>query len=80
LKGAALLGFDPTDCLAFEDSPAGVSSARSSGMRVIALQTTHPANQLQAANAIIGDLADVKASLCNEGIALEFSPIPMVKS
>jgi sugar-phosphatase len=80
LKGAALLGFDPADCLVFEDSPAGVSSARSAGMKVIALQTTYPADQLQAAHAIIGNLADVKASLRNESITLEFAPIPMIKS
>src|SRR4029077_12981592 len=31
LKGAALLGFSPADCLAFEDTPAGISSARAAG-------------------------------------------------
>ena len=29
LKGAALLGFAAEDCLVFEDSPAGIASARS---------------------------------------------------
>ena len=67
LKGAALLGFEPADCLVFEDSPAGVASARSAGMKAIALQTTYPADQLQA-------------SLRNESITLEFAPIPMIKS
>lgn len=80
LKGAALLGFAPADYLVFEDSSAGVSSARSAGMRTIALQTTYPADQLQAANAIIGNLADVQANLCNEGIMIEFAPLPFVKS
>jgi sugar-phosphatase len=79
LKGAALLGFDPAECLVFEDSPAGVSSARSAGMSVIALQTTYPADQLRAANAIIGNLADVRANLRNDGITLEFAPLPLVK-
>jgi sugar-phosphatase len=80
LKGAALLGFDPAECLVFEDSPAGISSARSAGMKTIALQTTYAAEQLQDANAIIGNLADVKASLGNEGITLKFAPIPMIKN
>ncbi len=70
LKGAALLGFAPADCLVFEDSPAGIASARSAAMTTIALQTTYPADLLQAANAIIGSLADVKAALRDECITL----------
>ncbi|HLK09377.1 MAG TPA: HAD family hydrolase [Candidatus Angelobacter sp.] len=77
LKGAALLGYVPADCLVFEDSPAGVTSARSAGMKAIALQTTYPANQLQAAHAIIGNLADVKATLRDGNITLEFVSIPV---
>jgi len=80
LKGAALLGFAPADCLVFEDSPAGIASARSAGMKAIALQTTYSADQLQAANGIIGNLADVEATLRNEEITLEFAPLPLAKS
>ena len=80
LKGVALLGFAPADCLVFEDSPAGIASARSAGMKAIALQTTYPADQLQAANAIIANLADVQATLRNEWITLEFAPLPLAKS
>jgi mannitol-1-/sugar-/sorbitol-6-phosphatase len=80
LKGAAVLGVAPEDCLVFEDSPAGIASARSAGMKAIALQTTYPADQLQAANTIIGTLADVKASLHDGKIALELAPFPLVKS
>jgi len=75
LKGAALLGFNPSDCLVFEDSPAGISSARSAGMKAIALQTTYPAEQLQDAHAIIGNLADVKAILRDGSISLELAPL-----
>ncbi len=35
LKGAAELGFDPADCVAFEDSEAGIAAARGAGMRVV---------------------------------------------
>ena len=80
LKGAALLGFAPEDYLGFEDSPAGIASARSAGMKAIALQTTYPADQLQAANAIIENLADVKATLHDEGITLEFAPLAIAKA
>jgi mannitol-1-/sugar-/sorbitol-6-phosphatase len=80
LKGAAVLGVSPGDCLVFEDSPAGIASARSAGMKAIALQTTYPADQLQAANAIIGTLADVKASLRDGKIALELAPSVIAKA
>jgi len=76
LKGAALLGFAPTDCLVFEDSPAGIASARSAGMKTIALQTTHPAEKLEAADAIIRNLADVKAILHDANICLELTSFP----
>jgi sugar-phosphatase len=79
LKGAALLGFNPADCLVFEDSPAGISSARSAGMKAIALQTTYPAEQLQDAHAIIGNLADVKAILRDGSISLEFAPLSLAQ-
>jgi mannitol-1-/sugar-/sorbitol-6-phosphatase len=80
LKGAAVLGVSPGDCLVFEDSPAGIASARSAGMKAIALQTTYPADQLQAANAIIATLADVKASLRDGEIALEPAPLVIAKA
>lgn len=35
LKGAAELGYAPADCVAFEDSEAGIAAARAAGMRVV---------------------------------------------
>ena len=80
LKGAALLGFVPADCVVFEDTPAGMASARASAMQAVALRTTYPAKDLQAADAIVASLADVKAELRGEAIVLHVAPIPMVKS
>ncbi|MFF8773745.1 HAD-IA family hydrolase [Kitasatospora sp. NPDC015120] len=37
LKGAAALGFAPADCLAFEDSEAGIAAARAAGVPVVGI-------------------------------------------
>ncbi|WP_030236527.1 HAD-IA family hydrolase [Streptomyces sp. NRRL S-350] len=37
LKGAAALGFAPSDCLALEDSGAGIAAARAAGTRVLGI-------------------------------------------
>jgi HAD superfamily hydrolase (TIGR01509 family) len=37
LTAAARLGVDPSDCLALEDSPTGVTSAAAAGCRVVAI-------------------------------------------
>jgi len=46
LLTAAKLGVQPTDCIVFEDSIAGIQSALSAGMRVIGVATTHKPEEL----------------------------------
>jgi HAD superfamily hydrolase (TIGR01509 family) len=40
LAAASLLGFDPVNCIVFEDSLAGVQAAHEAGTRVVGLTTT----------------------------------------
>ena len=41
LLGAQKLGVDPRQCLAFEDAPAGIESAKAAGMTVWAVRTEY---------------------------------------
>jgi len=68
LKGAALLGFAPQECLVFEDTPAGVQSAKAGGMQAIALTTTYAAHELKSADAIANSLAEVRLEFTKEEI------------
>ena len=43
LKGAAALGILPAECVAIEDAPAGIQSARAGGMKVIGMASTYVA-------------------------------------
>ncbi|MFN0071310.1 MAG: HAD family hydrolase [Chloroflexota bacterium] len=59
-RGAALdEPIVPADCLVIEDSRPGVRAARAAGMKVLAVTNTHPADELQEADAIVGSLAGV---------------------
>jgi mannitol-1-/sugar-/sorbitol-6-phosphatase len=75
LKGAELLSFPARDCLVFEDTPAGIASARASGMQAIALQTTYPRMELLAADAIVRSLADVQVEMDEDTILLQVASI-----
>ena len=47
LRAAELLGVDPADCIAFEDSFNGLRSALDAGTTVVAVTTAHPAVELK---------------------------------
>jgi mannitol-1-/sugar-/sorbitol-6-phosphatase len=58
LMAAAGLGVSPADCVVVEDAPAGIQAARSAGMAVVGLTTTHRSEDL-AADACTSSLAGI---------------------
>lgn len=59
LKAAISVNAAPSACVAFEDSLAGVQSAKAAGMKVVALTTTHTAEDLHDADLIIKDYTEI---------------------
>jgi sugar-phosphatase len=65
LKAAELLGVNPTECLVIEDAPAGIRAAHAAGMKVIALPSTYPVSELQAADAVVQTLQQIRVGWFN---------------
>ncbi len=59
LKTAEALGVAASECLAFEDSIVGITSAKAAGMKVIAVATTHTREELKMADLIITDYMEL---------------------
>jgi mannitol-1-/sugar-/sorbitol-6-phosphatase len=55
--GCRRLGVAPATAVVFEDAPSGIAAAKTAGTQVIAVQTTHGAEELTAADAIVADLS-----------------------
>jgi sugar-phosphatase len=56
LLGAERLGVPPADCVVLEDAPAGITAGKASGATVIAMVSTHPAEDLGEADFVVDDL------------------------
>lgn len=50
---ASRLNVDPTECLVFEDTHSGIQSAKNANMKVVAIATTHKAEELTDADIVI---------------------------
>jgi sugar-phosphatase len=71
---AQRLQLDPADCLAIEDSPAGLTSARAAGCTTLALVTTHRREDLDA-DLVAVDLTAVRITN-NDGFNVSVNPPP----
>ncbi|MGY3064154.1 sugar-phosphatase [Streptomyces sp. TE3672] len=64
LKGAAELGFDPADCIVFEDSEAGIAAGRAAGMRVVGVG---PRAGALSPDAHVEDLTQIRVESAPDG-------------
>jgi beta-phosphoglucomutase family hydrolase len=66
LKAAVSVNAVPANCVAFEDSVAGILSAKAAGMKVIALTTTHTAEEVKEADLVIKDYTEISLTKLRE--------------
>lgn len=59
LTAADRMGKAPSECVVFEDAPAGIDAARAAGMRVVGLLSTHDPHKLQRADLLIESFNEI---------------------
>ena len=70
LFGADRLGYRPSDCIVFEDAPAGVAAGKAAGARVVGLTTTHAAADLPGVEATIADFRGIDIRLRQDDLVV----------
>ncbi|GAB5517818.1 MAG: HAD family hydrolase [Rhodothermales bacterium] len=70
--GMARIGVHSADCVVFEDASAGVASAKAAGAHVVAIASTTPIEELQAADVVVERLSDVKIAVSAEGLTVSW--------
>lgn len=58
--GASNGGLRPSDCIAFEDTATGISSAVGAGMKVVAVSNSLPVAKLQKAHRVVDTLVNLE--------------------
>ncbi len=59
LNGATALGVEPARCVVFEDALFGIEAGHRAGMKVIAVATTHPLEELGHADRAVQSLVEI---------------------
>lgn len=63
---AQRLGMHPRECLAIEDTPAGIESARTAGIRTLAVTSSFSFDRLTGADRVVGTLEQVSVELLQQ--------------
>jgi sugar-phosphatase len=71
ILAARRLGMDPGDCVVIEDSPVGVEAGKAASMRVIAVASTHAAEALERADAVVHELTDIDFHAGGDSIEIQ---------
>jgi mannitol-1-/sugar-/sorbitol-6-phosphatase len=75
LKGAALLGLAPRDCLVIEDSASGAQAGRAAGCKVLATLFSHSLENLADADWVVRSLEDVRVQVDGDALTVSFTPV-----
>ncbi|KAJ7449887.1 HAD-like protein [Mycena latifolia] len=69
ILAARCLGFSPSNCVVFEDSPSGIRAGVASGATVVAVCTSHERAQIEdcGANYIVEDMRQVQCTVVEQG-------------
>jgi len=59
LKSAKALGFDPKNCIVFEDSLSGIEAGKAAGCKVVGVTTTHSPEELDKTDFIIDNFSGI---------------------
>jgi sugar-phosphatase len=74
MRGAALLGYRPEECIVVEDAPSGVGAGIAAGCRVLGVLGTHSLEELREADWVTASLEGVGATSNADGLELCFMP------
>lgn len=66
LVAASKIHMPPSRCVVFEDAQVGIQAGLAAGMHVIAVTTTHPASELNAAHLVVDRLNQIQVETFTE--------------
>lgn len=66
LKAAQLANAEPARCVAFEDSLAGIASAKSAGMKVVGITTMESKEDLESTDLVIDDYTEINLKMLEQ--------------